>query len=157
MTKENRLLYISRDICIAYLKHNRVPATELDVLFTKIYLALLECDISRINNSLHIGGFEGTSSVSSIYPLGSVLPDGIVSLIDGNVYKTLKRHLTAHGLTPETYRAKFGLSKNYPMVAPNYAAKRAAIARQIGLSRFPSSEASSSRTQDETTFLDRDQ
>jgi predicted transcriptional regulator len=63
----------------------------------------------------------------------SVQDDGLVSFIDGRSYKTLKRHLTAHDLTPERYRERFGLPIDYPMTAPGYAAQRSALAKAIGL------------------------
>ncbi len=63
----------------------------------------------------------------------SMRPDALISIIDGKPYKTLKRHLTAHGLTPDGYRERFGLPAEYPMVAPAYAAKRSALAKAIGL------------------------
>ncbi|TIW23553.1 MAG: MucR family transcriptional regulator [Mesorhizobium sp.] len=68
----------------------------------------------------------------------SVTPDYIVSLEDGKKFKSLKRHLaTHHGLTPDEYRAKWGLPADYPMVAPNYAAARSALAKTMGLGRKP--------------------
>ena len=63
----------------------------------------------------------------------SIQAEGLISFIDGRSYKTLKRHLTAHGLTPQDYRTKYGLPRDYPMVAPGYAAKRSAIARSLQL------------------------
>ena len=63
----------------------------------------------------------------------SINPDGIVSFIDGKTYKTLKRHLTSRGLDPKSYRARYGLPADYPMVAPSYAAQRSALAKTIGL------------------------
>ena len=66
----------------------------------------------------------------------SVMPDYIVSLEDGKKFKSLKRHLATHyGLTPEEYRTKWGLPADYPMVAPNYAAARSALAKTMGLGR----------------------
>lgn len=65
----------------------------------------------------------------------SVTDDGIVSFIDGKTYKTLKRHLSTHGLDPRSYRERYGLPADYPMVAPSYAAQRSALAKQIGLGR----------------------
>lgn len=62
-------------------------------------------------------------------------PDHIISLIDGKPYKTLRRHLSGHGLTPEQYRERYGLKKDYPMVAPAYAETRRALAKKIGLGR----------------------
>ena len=63
----------------------------------------------------------------------SVTPDYIISLEDGRRYKSLKRHLGGRGLTPAEYRTKWGLPHDYPMVAPNYAAARSQLAKQMGL------------------------
>jgi predicted transcriptional regulator len=62
-------------------------------------------------------------------------PDHIISLIDGKPYKTLRRHLSRHGMTPEQYRARYGLKADYPMVAPAYAETRRDLAKKIGLGR----------------------
>jgi len=61
----------------------------------------------------------------------SIRPEGIVSFIDGKTYKTLKRHLTKHGLTPDSYRERFGLSGDYPMVALAYSEKRSSLAKSL--------------------------
>ena len=63
--------------------------------------------------------------------------DFIISLIDGKPYKSLKRHLTGHGLTPEEYRARYGLAATYPMVAPGYSDARREVAKRLGLGRKP--------------------
>ena len=63
--------------------------------------------------------------------------DHIISLIDGKPYKTLKRHLSGHGLTPAQYRERYGLKSDYPMVAENYAEMRRGLAKKIGLGRKP--------------------
>jgi predicted transcriptional regulator len=63
--------------------------------------------------------------------------DPIISIIDGKPYKSLKRHLSTHGLTPEQYRERYGLKSDYPMVAESYAEKRRPIAKQLGLGRKP--------------------
>lgn len=62
-------------------------------------------------------------------------PEVIISMIDGKPYKALRRHLATHGLTPETYRERYGLKADYPMVAPNYSKRRAEVAKQLGLGR----------------------
>ena len=64
-------------------------------------------------------------------------PEHIISLIDGRPYKTLRRHLSGHGLTPDQYRQRYGLKPDYPMVAPAYAEVRRAMAKKIGLGRKP--------------------
>jgi predicted transcriptional regulator len=63
--------------------------------------------------------------------------DYIISMIDGKPYKTLRRHLATHGLTPEQYKERFGLKPDYPIVAPSYSAARQAMAKKIGLGRKP--------------------
>jgi predicted transcriptional regulator len=63
--------------------------------------------------------------------------DHIVSMIDGKPYKTLRRHLSGHGLTPEQYRIRYGLRPDYPMVAENYSETRRQMAKKIGLGRKP--------------------
>lgn len=65
----------------------------------------------------------------------SITPDALISFEDGKPYKTLKRHLGTRGLTPEAYRAKWGLPNDYPTVAPSYVQQRSAIAKAIGLGR----------------------
>ena len=64
-------------------------------------------------------------------------PNVIISMIDGKPYRTLRRHLSTHGLSPEQYRERYGLKADYPMVAPNYAEKRRDLAKKIGLGRKP--------------------
>ena len=75
--------------------------------------------------------------VPAVNPKRSVHPDHIVCLEDGKKFKSMKRHLTSHGLTPQQYRAKWGLPADYPMTAPNYSATRSAMAKDIGLGQKP--------------------
>jgi predicted transcriptional regulator len=67
--------------------------------------------------------------------------DHIISMIDGKPYKTLRRHLSSHGLTPDQYRERFGLKSDYPMVAENYSSHRREMAKKIGLGRKPGQKA----------------
>lgn len=78
---------------------------------------------------------EHTPAVSARKSLAS--PEHIISLIDGKPYRSLKRHLTANGLTPDEYRARYNLKSDYPMVAPAYSEARRATAKLIGLGRKP--------------------
>ena len=73
-------------------------------------------------------------------------PDHIISLIDGKSYKTLKRHLSGHGLTPAEYRERYGLKADYPMVAPSYAEMRRSLAKTIGLGRKPGTKVAAAKT-----------
>ncbi len=78
---------------------------------------------------------EFTPAVTVRKSLGS--KDHIISLIDGKPYKTLRRHLSGHGLSPEQYRERYGLKADYPMVAENYSQARREMAKKIGLGRKP--------------------
>lgn len=116
------------DVVAAYVSNNSLPSAELPALIASIHDAL---------NAIGSGPVAATDeSVERPTPgqiRKSIRPDGLISFIDGKSYKTLKRHLTAHGLTPERYRAQYGLPADYPMVAPGYAAKRSEIAKAIQL------------------------
>lgn len=96
--------------------------------------------IQSVNSSLSkIGGPaepERPALTPAVSPKRSVFPDYIICLEDGKKFKSLKRHLSVHyDLTPDEYRAKWGLKSDYPMVAPNYAAQRSAMAKSSGLGR----------------------
>ncbi|GHH26722.1 MucR family transcriptional regulator [Sphingomonas glacialis] len=78
---------------------------------------------------------EFTAAVTARKSLAN--PDVIISMIDGKPYKTLTRHLTTNGLTPDEYRARYGLKPDYPMTAPSYSAMRRDMAKKIGLGRKP--------------------
>jgi predicted transcriptional regulator len=97
--------------------------------------------ISSVNAALSGLGkpaaLEQPVQTPAVNPKRSVFPDYIVSLEDGKQYKTLKRHLAGHGMSPAEYRAKWGLPKDYPMVAPSYSASRSALAKSLGLGRKP--------------------
>ncbi|MER9769001.1 MucR family transcriptional regulator [Mesorhizobium sp. M0189] len=87
---------------------------------------------------MELAGFDAAPTAEkkepAVDPKKSVHPDYIVCLEDGNKFKSLKRHISTHyGLSPDEYRAKWGLPSSYPMVAPNYAAKRSALAKASGL------------------------
>jgi predicted transcriptional regulator len=72
-------------------------------------------------------------------------PDVIISMIDGKPYKTLRRHLTRHGMTPEQYRERYNLKADYPIVAPSYSEARRTMAKSIGLGRKPKAAAETAK------------
>lgn len=112
-------------IVAAYVSRNAVGMADLPGLIDQVHSAI----------SVLRGGGSGPNS-TGLTPAqveASIQRDGLISFIDGRSYKTMKRHLTANGLTPERYRAKYGLPADYPMVAPGYAARRSEIARAIQL------------------------
>ena len=119
----------------AYLTNNTVPSEDLAGLIRSTRDALTQGALTRAQEEPETF----TPAVSARKSLAS--PDHIISLIDGKPYKTLKRHLMGHGLTPEAYRSRYNLPANYPMVAPLYAEHRRDIARKAGLgSRKPTVE-----------------
>ena len=126
--KPTELLPLVTDIVAAHLSNNNVPSAELPQLIREVYQALAAASG---------GGPSPAARPEAAVPVKkSVTPDYIVCLEDGKKLKMLKRHLrTAYGLSPEQYRAKWGLPADYPMVAPTYAAQRSAFAKKIGLGR----------------------
>lgn len=121
------LIELTADIVSAYVSNNSVPAAELPALINAVYAALTKRGQGASQKS------EG--ELTPAVPVRrSVTADAIICLEDGKKFKSLKRHLrTAFNMTPEEYRAKWGLTADYPMVAPNYAKARSELARSIGL------------------------
>ncbi|MDP4003678.1 MucR family transcriptional regulator [Methylobacterium sp. NEAU K] len=114
----------------AYVAHNHVAAYDLPKLLTAIHRAFCDLDRSSDGSAIPASGIERPSPGQITQ---SVTKGALISFIDGRPYRMLKRHLTAHGLTPEQYRTRYGLPADYPMTAPSYAAQRSAIAKRIGL------------------------
>jgi predicted transcriptional regulator len=121
------LIKCTASLVAAYVSRNAVGVGELPVLIDQVHTAIAVLQ----GNALGSGSNWTGPTAEQIE--ASIQHDGLISFIDGRSYKTLKRHLTAHGLTPERYRAKYGLPADYPMVAPGYAAKRSEIAKAIQL------------------------
>ena len=120
-----KYIELAADIVSAFVSNNSVPVAELPSLISNVHAAL-----QGVANPVTAPSDTFTPAVAVTK---SVTPDAIISLIDGKPYKSLKRHLTGHGLTPDQYRERFGLPRDYPMVAAAYAAKRSELARAAGL------------------------
>jgi predicted transcriptional regulator len=119
------LLRHATTIVTAHVAHNDVPAETLSDVIRTVYAAL---------NKISAAPTVVTPGVPAVPVNKSVFPDFIVCLEDGRKLKTLKRHLwSSFGMTPDEYRAKWGLPAHYPMISPNYAARRSALAKKIGL------------------------
>ena len=123
------LLKLTTEIVAAHVGNNAIAGSDLAALIQSVFdtLGRLAADEPA------------AAELTPAVPIRrSVTDDHIVCLEDGKKLKTLKRHLMSdHGLTPEAYRARWGLKPDYPMVAPNYSAQRQAMAKQIGLGRKP--------------------
>jgi MucR family transcriptional regulator, transcriptional regulator of exopolysaccharide biosynthesis len=118
---------LAANIVSAYLSHNSVPSGEIPGLISQIYAAL-----KRVSGGQAATAAEPPKPAVPIKR--SVTPEYIVCLEDGLRFKSLKRHLrTRYNLTPDQYREKYGLPPDYPMVAPNYAAARSKLAKDMGL------------------------
>ncbi|HEX6091742.1 MAG TPA: MucR family transcriptional regulator [Dongiaceae bacterium] len=123
------LLRMTTDIAAAYVSNNAIASPQLPEVIKTIHSSLLALQGAA-------GGPEGLTPAVPIKK--SITPDFIICLEDGKKLKMLKRHLrTAYDMTPEEYRAKWGLPPDYPMVAPNYAEQRSVFAKKIGLGRSP--------------------
>ena len=126
-TASSDLIALTAQITSAHCMNNTVEADALPGLIRQIYQAL-----ASVNEPAAVL----EKPVPAVSPKRSVFPDYIVCLEDGKKLKMLKRHLqSAYGMTPADYRARWDLPQDYPMVAPNYAEQRSALAKQIGLGR----------------------
>jgi predicted transcriptional regulator len=119
------LAELTADMVSAYVSNNSLAVADLPAFIHSIYAALWGL------NTPSAPVIE--KPVPAVPIKKSITPDYIVSLEDGRQFKSLKRHLSGRGMTPAEYRAKWGLPKDYPMVAANYAAKRSELAKALGL------------------------
>ena len=125
--KSGEFIGLTADIVSAYVSNNTVPAAEIPSLISQVHSALVR-----------VSGGHGETPADALKPAvpvkKSITPEYIICLEDGKKFKSLKRHLrTQYNITPEQYREKWGLAADYPMVAPNYAAARSQLAKQMGL------------------------
>ena len=130
-TQTTDFVDLTGDLVAAYVANNPVRPSDLPELIRTVHAAL-----NGLGNGTAAAAPETEIEKPSAAQIRkSVMPDGIVSFLDGKSYKTLKRHIGTHGLDPVSYRQRFGLPADYPMVSPNYAAQRSALAKSIGLGR----------------------
>lgn len=137
LSPETSYTELTAEIVSAYVANNPVPAATLAELIATVHGA-----VSGLATPATPQAEQPTPAVN---PKRSVHADYIICLEDGKKFKSLKRHLSTHGLTPEEYRMKWGLPHDYPMVAPNYAAARSQLAKKMGLGRKPASKAKPAR------------
>ncbi|TIO04201.1 MucR family transcriptional regulator [Mesorhizobium sp.] len=132
MTEENNrqnaeLMELTADIVAAFVQNNAVPVAGLPDLISSVNSAL----VSLVKPAV----VEQPTQTPAVNPRKSVFPEHIISLENGRKFKSMKRHLGLLGMTPDEYRAKWGLARDYPMVAPSYAAQRSELAKASGLGR----------------------
>jgi predicted transcriptional regulator len=126
---EDELLRMTADVVAAYVSNNTLPTAQLAEVINAVYNSLktLEGQVAQ----------PPPEALKPAVPIRkSVTPEYLICLEDGKKLKMLKRHLrSTYNMTPDEYRAKWGLQPDYPMVAPNYAERRSEFAKKIGLGR----------------------
>ncbi len=140
MTNTTDNLALAHGITLAWLSNpnTRASADAVQAFLTDTYAAVSKLDASDAASALPVeesSSGEHAPAVSVRKSLGN--GDYLISLITGERFKTLTRHLGKHGLTPDEYRARYGLKPDYPMTAPNYSKARSDMARERGLGRKP--------------------
>jgi predicted transcriptional regulator len=139
MSEENNLnpVELATELTIAWLgnQNNRVQADDVPIFFRTMHSTILDLSGTIAAPAGAAGASapaeEFTPAVAARRSLAS--KDHIISMIDGKPYKTLRRHLSTHGLTPEQYRQRYNLKSDYPMVAESYSEARREMAKKIGL------------------------
>lgn len=126
-TNKDEIINLAAEVVAAYVGNNTISVPELPGLIRSVHDALAGVDVAPV-----------TAENSIVKPTAaqirkSITPDALISFIDGKPYKTLKRHLTTHGLTIADYKAKYGLGQDYPTTAPAYSEARSAMAKALGL------------------------
>ena len=125
-TPAHELLSLTTTIVSAHVGNNSVAVSDLPPLITQVYKTLANVGVEEAP--------QPERPQPAVPIKKSVTPDYIICLEDGKQLKMLKRHLkTAYNMSPEEYRERWGLNPDYPMVAPNYAAQRSHLAKEIGL------------------------
>jgi len=141
----DELLRLATEVAAAYVSHNPVPVGELSAMIRGIHSALAALDGS--------GASEQPAFKPAVPIKKSITESHIICLEDGKKLKMLKRYLRTHyRMTPEDYRAKWGLPLDYPMVAPNYSAKRSEFAKKIGLGKSPDKRKGRKRADRSSSF-----
>ncbi|WP_210203047.1 MucR family transcriptional regulator [Pseudaminobacter soli (ex Li et al. 2025)] len=137
---DDALVRLTSDVVSAYISNNAVPAASLPGLIAEIHASL-----SKLGKESAVpAAVEAPKPAISVKK--SVTDDYLICLEDGKMFKSLKRHLGTHyNLTPDEYRAKWGLPADYPMVAPAYAAARSTLAKKMGLGKKRAENAKASK------------
>lgn len=135
MPEENNLVAMTIEVVASYVAHNNIRPEDVPDFIAKTHSAIagIAKEPEAAAEETPPAEPEFTPAVTLRKSLAS--RDHILSMIDGKPYKSLKRHLSRHGLTPAEYRARYGLKSDYPMVAPGYSEHRREVAKRLGLGR----------------------
>ncbi|MGE8131561.1 MucR family transcriptional regulator [Methylobacterium sp. NPDC080182] len=118
---------VTVEVVATYVAHNRLPVTDLPSLIAETHAVFAQLASERASPAPR------PDVLTPAQIRASITPEALISFENGKPYRTLKRHLTSVGLTPETYRRKWGLPRDYPMTAPNYSTWRSALAKSFAL------------------------
>ena len=122
---------LAAEIVTSFVSNNSVPRIELAALIEAVHAA-----VKRLAGPSEAAAAVSEPPTPAVSVRKSVTPDYLICLDDGRRFKSLRRHLATLGMTPEQYRVKWSLPSDYPMVAPNYAAQRSALAKSLGLGQL---------------------
>lgn len=128
MAESNSLIQLTADIVSSMVGNNNVAAGDVPALIKSVHGALSGLGTPAAEP-------ESERPKGAVSARASIKPDGLISMIDGKKYQTLRRHITRHGYTPESYRETFGLPRDYPLTSSNYSELRRGMAKLIGLGR----------------------
>lgn len=145
-------IQLAADIVAAYVANNSVPVASLSELIASVHNA-----VAGLGQTSGQPPADAVEKATPAQIRKSITPDALISFEDGKPYKTLRRHLTLRGLTPEDYRAKHGLPADYPMTSASYSQQRSDLARSLGLGqqrRKPATTASEVAEAAETVSSD---
>jgi predicted transcriptional regulator len=120
-------------VAASYFSNSHVSPAEIPNVIDQIASSLQKVGGEVRSAPADDGQPASRAKVTAAQISKSITPDALISFEDGRPYKTLRRHLSVKGLTPEQYREKWGLPRDYPIVAPSYSAQRSALAQKIGL------------------------
>jgi predicted transcriptional regulator len=127
--RDRNLTDYTAELVAAYVSNNHVALGDLPAL-----IAIVQDALSALSAATMPGSTQARSEpLTDAQIRKSITPDALISFIDGKPYKSLKRHLTKHGLDPQSYRRQYGLPVDYPMVAASYSERRSEISRFISL------------------------
>ena len=126
MPENSETVALAADVVSAFVSNNSVASSDLPTLIQQVYRALSDATSGAKTE-------EVAPPTPAVSVKKSITPDYLISLEDGRQYKSLKRHLSTRGMSPDEYRAKWGLPRDYPMVAANYSAQRSQLAKALGL------------------------
>lgn len=132
---DNQLRELVADVAAAYFSNTHVAAADIPNVISQIATSLQAVGGGVSSPAAAEAAGEPPTRLTPAQIRKSITPAALVSFEDGRGYKTLRRHLSVKGLTPEQYREKWGLPRDYPMVSPNYSASRSQMAKALGLGR----------------------